>query len=349
METNNIKDIFGDINFDSRDTVMNENKFLTQEWEKLQIDIPEISDITLDKSHFPTERETQEIKMKINSGGKHNSGIQTLGIVLSIICFISISLTIESNKYFAPEIEEMNRSHVEREHIEVDKIKPIRATPELITSPASSLPLSPLTYAHSNKASIQSLQRIMIKQLQKPETEPVAFSHYIHDYNYKYMRDYKIYNYENRLLPVEKYDAESLHSAYANWNSYPLIREPFFTNRVYENQLEKAFKFMNNERYREVNIILTAILEKYPDDQNAHFYLGISKYRQRSYSAALENFNSIIQDHPRVFKPEAEWYKSLCLLHSGDVQAAKEDLEKIVERNGFYHQRAKELLAQKIY
>ncbi|MBD80835.1 MAG: hypothetical protein CL840_18105 [Crocinitomicaceae bacterium] len=353
METNNINNIFDDL---TANTGIRSEAELTREWDQLQVDVPELHDIILEPSDFPNHMEVQEIKKKINTIDP-NSPLSGLSIMLSVIALFTFSIGyIYMNHLPEQMITENDQISLHR-HETIPREISLAASKTFQVKHVQQLqPIKMVPISRNQQQDLVIEEEVNPQQLeligpQKTdhiqevhyEPEPIV-EDYVYDYNYKYMNNYKIYNYESRLAPPETLTLGGLNPAYSNWGSYSLSKEPIFSNRVYETRLEKAFKYMKKERYREVNFILVSIIKEFPMDQNAWFYLGISNYRQENYKKAKTCFEMILNDQPAVFKPEAEWYKSLCLLNIGEVDVAIEHLRTIARKNGFYQKRAEELL-----
>jgi hypothetical protein len=81
------------------------------------------------------------------------------------------------------------------------------------------------------------------------------------------------------------------------------------------------------------------------DDINCRFYTAMCYYHLRYYSAASKEFDACIDHSNNTFLPEAEFYKALSLFESGSKEEASLLLKKIVLDNGYYAERAQEILA----
>jgi tetratricopeptide (TPR) repeat protein len=102
-------------------------------------------------------------------------------------------------------------------------------------------------------------------------------------------------------------------------------------------------KFKNNE-FKEALYEFRTILDQFPEDLNAHFYGGLCYYNIGKYDLAIESFNFVVKHYISAFDQEAEWYKAKTLLNMDKVDDAKEIMESIVEKNGFYSDLAKKQL-----
>lgn len=360
METNDLNNIFGNISPGNRPNISDSNEVFAREWEELQSEIPELDDILIDAKDYPTEGELNDIRIKTNNSGGSNSSFDGLGIMLSIFGVIGLTVALIVNNSDLEPFERNSNALVLKQYksnLNSSKKASKKAAVLFIEEKIEEVNDELIEITEEEKIEIHnremaSLEFINAKKVDRFIDVQVdvnkRFENYLFDYNYKYMHNFKIYNYESRLAPPETIRIESTTPKFYKWNSYRVPREVIFSNRVYEDKMEKAFKYLDKERYIEVNLILESIIEIFPSDQNAWFYLGISKYRQEDYEGAQFCFEQILEDYPAVFKPESEWYKSLCLLNSGNIDSAKEDLQRIAGRSGFYQKRAASLLANNL-
>ena len=75
-----------------------------------------------------------------------------------------------------------------------------------------------------------------------------------------------------------------------------------------------------------------------------HFYKGASLQNMQLFEEAIPEYNRVIEQGDNYFIEEAEWYKSLCYLELGDRKMARQNLEAVVEKNGYYKKDAKSIL-----
>ncbi len=60
------------------------------------------------------------------------------------------------------------------------------------------------------------------------------------------------------------------------------------------------------------------------------------------YKEAIPEYNQVINKEIILILEEAEWNKSLCYLKMGDKENARQNLEGIINRNGYYKKDAKD-------
>ena len=79
------------------------------------------------------------------------------------------------------------------------------------------------------------------------------------------------------------------------------------------------------------------------------FYQAASLQKLGDYKQAIFGYNEIVANGDNLFVEEAEWYRSLCYLKTGDVWEAKQQLLAVINRKGFYADDAKTILRRLRY
>ena len=75
-----------------------------------------------------------------------------------------------------------------------------------------------------------------------------------------------------------------------------------------------------------------------------HFYKAASLQNLKKYEEAIQEYNQVIKQGGNLFLEEAEWNKSLCYLKLDKKEKASQNLEAIVNKNGYYAKDAKDIL-----
>ena len=75
-----------------------------------------------------------------------------------------------------------------------------------------------------------------------------------------------------------------------------------------------------------------------------HFYKGASLQNMKKFKEAIPEYNQVIKQGDNLYMEEAEWNKSLCYLILGNKEKARQNLEAIVNKNGYYTKDAKDIL-----
>jgi hypothetical protein len=111
-----------------------------------------------------------------------------------------------------------------------------------------------------------------------------------------------------------------------------------------ENFLTEGLQSFRDGRFGRCIEKMEALEKNNSGDLNALFYMGVSYVKLEMYGKAIPLLNRVLEAHNNVFHEEARWYKAQALIGSGDAEAAKKVLEEIAAKEGFYQQKAKELL-----
>lgn len=85
---------------------------------------------------------------------------------------------------------------------------------------------------------------------------------------------------------------------------------------------------------------LATVLDQYPADVNAQFYMGLALFEQGEHARARDWFRKAAVHPLRVFQPEAAWYTALCTYRVDGADAARPLVQRIVDQGGFYAERA---------
>jgi tetratricopeptide (TPR) repeat protein len=113
---------------------------------------------------------------------------------------------------------------------------------------------------------------------------------------------------------------------------------------TYDDFLELSLNKYKQSKYKQALVNFLTILNKYPNDLNAHYYGGLCYYNINNPTKALEFFDYILTHDHNTFYQEAQFYKALCLQRLGEYGKANFLLKKIVAQNGFFAEQAKALL-----
>jgi tetratricopeptide (TPR) repeat protein len=111
------------------------------------------------------------------------------------------------------------------------------------------------------------------------------------------------------------------------------------------NYLNKGNFYLSNGDY--TNAIEQYDLALSNDVQNSfvfHFYKGASFQNMNKFEDAILEYNQVIKQGDNYFLEEAEWNKSLCYMKLGDKEKTRQNLEAIINKNGYYKKEAKVVL-----
>lgn len=353
MNKNDLNNIFGKSELPTNAS----SGDLLRSWEELQVDVPELGDIDLSAADFQNAEKLDGVK-----GGSSNGFFNAMFTILIGGIALTLAWAFWPNKAQKQVTENINQQVKLVEHghqlqsVSNKFLPPANQFESNGSQVAINKSIQPAQLNQQVKLALTRQESTLVKmealglnnlRLHAEKVPNIKKQLYRKDYNYKFMADYKVYDYSYRSISFrDNPNAFSLDPRYSNWTTYRFRpNDEGVAFREYEDLLFKAFKYMEKERYREVDLILFAIIKVYPKDQNAWFYSGISSYRQGKFNEAQSCFQFIIDDElAHVFSQEAHWYKTLCLLKQGENLAAKKELKSIVDANGFYKAHAKDVL-----
>lgn len=109
-------------------------------------------------------------------------------------------------------------------------------------------------------------------------------------------------------------------------------------------KLEAALLLYQTGKYEAAIRSFHKISDENPNDPNAGFYAGLSYYAIGQYAPALDCFKGVEVSPNQEFRPEAEWYRALCLIKLNRRPEAEALLKVIVQNEGFYADRARTTL-----
>jgi len=166
---------------------------------------------------------------------------------------------------------------------------------------------------------------------------PVIFIH-----NLK-VSNYRLYYFKQN----EAIDISNLNGLRAQYGSASDIEtlngnttNIYFAHKI----ISKAMKLLNSNSLTNCVEELTLLYNYNHDDANAQFYLGLCYFQQNKFDIAKSYFQMNLNNVNNVFHQESEYYQALCLLHTNQIEEAKKQLQFIFNNQGFYSERAKEVL-----
>jgi tetratricopeptide (TPR) repeat protein len=110
--------------------------------------------------------------------------------------------------------------------------------------------------------------------------------------------------------------------------------------------VQRAMKLFSGKHYTNCIEELDLLYQFNKNDANAQFYLGMCYYLTGKYDIANTYFQKNLDNDNNIFHQESDYYQALCWLNSKQTEKAVEQLQFIVNANGFYSARAKEVLGK---
>ena len=110
-----------------------------------------------------------------------------------------------------------------------------------------------------------------------------------------------------------------------------------------------ALQKYQDKNYTEALNLFGQVIANNPENMASHFYSGVSLQETGKYSNAIEEYKTVMLNKDNLFTEQAQWYTGLCLLQTNDDKKAYRQFKKIAESNGFYKQKATDILKKMKY
>jgi TolA-binding protein len=161
-----------------------------------------------------------------------------------------------------------------------------------------------------------------------------------------YMIDYKTLDYRayrkkstKPIDPLSLANATPANSAEKN----QIYSENQEVEYNYFNYLQETMKLFSKKMYGMALSNFNHILNNYPDDVNALFYGGLCHFEQNQFKESMVFFDLARKSSFINFREESEWFLLLCYIESNDLNNARLLRNEIINSNGFYAKKAKEI------
>lgn len=169
---------------------------------------------------------------------------------------------------------------------------------------------------------------------------------YLHDYK---LIDYRPYRTADKArkkevmsgVPADRNDIDNAMDVHVDSDLFAETEDVSYISYI-----EETMKWMKKEKYTIAARRFRAILDVYPDDKNAHFYLGIIAFENGEYQAAKDLFNKSYTLDFGNFYEEAQFHMAQCHIQLGQKDQAKAKLRRIIADKGFYKTQAEKLLKE---
>lgn len=129
----------------------------------------------------------------------------------------------------------------------------------------------------------------------------------------------------------------------ANLKENNSVLEQEFTRNTYTYRefLKQACYFMKERNFTNAITNFNLILEQFPRDVNAEFYLGYCHYELGNYSKAIAYFEKTQQNGFDFFEEDAQWFIANCFENSGKYKEANKIYREIRKNGGYYSHKVK--------
>jgi hypothetical protein len=108
--------------------------------------------------------------------------------------------------------------------------------------------------------------------------------------------------------------------------------------------LQRAQSAFSNKDYNQVLVLNKNAPESILKNPVFKFYSGASLQNLENFSDAINEYTQVISHGDNLFVEEAEWYRSLCYIKTGNKEKAKQELLTVVDRKGYFERDAKAIL-----
>ena len=115
-------------------------------------------------------------------------------------------------------------------------------------------------------------------------------------------------------------------------------------NTEVDRVLLSALEQYEEQDYEQAIQLFEKVLDKGKSNMALNLYSGIAYLEEEKYQKATSSFNDIISDEDNLFIEQAEWYLSMCYLKTENLDKARLVLNKIIEEESYYKDKAKEVL-----
>lgn len=102
----------------------------------------------------------------------------------------------------------------------------------------------------------------------------------------------------------------------------------------YMEYLHEALNLYLQGKYEQSSLALTEILEAYPEDVNAQYYLAMNALLVGKYEHASDLFERASDNRISSFRHEAHFYRGKCLAQMGKTDEAKQIFQRTIRRGG---------------
>jgi TolA-binding protein len=167
---------------------------------------------------------------------------------------------------------------------------------------------------------------------------------YLHDFKLIDYRPYRTADGARKKevmsgVPADRNDIDNTMDMHVNNDLFAETEEVSYISYI-----EETMKWMQMENHTIAARRFRAILEVYPDDKNAYFYLGIIAFENGEYQAAKDLFSKSYTLDFGNFYEEAQFHMAQCYIQLGQKDQAKAKLRRIIADKGFYKGQAEKLL-----
>lgn len=293
------------------------------------------------------------------------SGMGVSKIWLNVLAGTAVAAIITATAIFLNSSGDKKTAEIPKNNLPVLPAPPASSEPVMVLTPQSEHFVNPdakpepVNYktAAAKKDSASQVKPIAVSpqpiEVSDPpliDVKPVVPAHPETGYNASigYILDLKITEYEKYKDQHVTVAVPQLKGLSAQYESYDVDAGEYKEDTVRkipaERYLRDGLKAFRDARYGRCIEKMEVLRKSNDKDLNAAFYMGVSYVKLEMFGKAIPLLDQILNATNNVFHEEARWYKAQALLGNGEKEAAKQLLTEIAAKEGFYQQKAKEML-----
>lgn len=247
-------------------------------------------------------------------------------------------------------VEELSDEEIEKSVV-LDPINIVHAKEVISASPViidSALQVDPLKEELAIKESIEikKVANSSLNNIEVPTKDEIVYS----NVPLIYMKNFLLVDYSKIYINPPTLEQQQIFgTSPALENKDDSLSDVFDSNIqtvviTYKDYLRETQELFEQHEFKSALKRYKVILNKYPEDLNAHFYSALCYYNIGQYDLAIQHFK-IAKNHPyNTFQIDAEWYLAKTFYQIGKKESCKKLLNKIIEEGQYYTPQAKALL-----
>ncbi len=148
------------------------------------------------------------------------------------------------------------------------------------------------------------------------------------------------------LISRQSSQDELYQNFYSTYQATGISRSASLTN---DKTLSIAMQKFNNQDYEAALNLLQDVVARDQGNMVGHFYSGVSLRETGKFKNAIREYETVIVNKDNLFVEQANWYIGLCYLQTNENKKAYIQFNKIVQKEGFYQQKAQSILQRMNY
>jgi TolA-binding protein len=298
---------------------------------------------------------TSSLDLKIAENIKKSNSsklVNTILIISSIFTIIGITYWARNatkKSIFIKEDSIVQKNNNEQKNKIVRASNSDRTTTAIKTNEGSHLTNKSTTTANKISSRNARENKVSDSSLSKNYTPPKR-EFFKRAFPIKYINKLKTIDYQHLYEKIDEKNISVLKSIDPrNENLKFTLEATEISNDQklsYNEILATALLAFSNGDFETCERYFTLILRTYPNDENALFYSGLSFYKQNRTRQAIPLLEQLSQRNSSPFHEDALWNLALCYKEENRIAEVKLTLEKLININQLYSERAKLLMSQ---